>query len=89
MSGTVNFRQKALAACLILALASNAGIAERKIQPPYLNPQETARALVLMTERYLLDAFGKPTERPTGSKKAAVVCTLEEVWVRTLYGRDD
>lgn len=57
--------------------------------PPYLDPHETARALVLMTERYLLDAFGKPSDRPSGAKKAAVASTVEEVWVRTLYGRDD
>ena len=39
MNGTVNLMRKALAAGLILALASNACIAEKKIQPPYLNPQ--------------------------------------------------
>lgn len=47
---------------------------------------ETARALVLMTERYLLDAFGRPSHRPSAARRAAVVGTLEEVWVRTLYG---
>jgi len=57
--------------------------------PPYLDPEETARALVLMTERYLLDAFGRPVDRASGAKKAAVVGTLEEVWVRTLYGSED
>ena len=57
--------------------------------PAYLDPEETARALVLMTERYLLDAFGKPSDRPSGAKKAAVASTVEEVWVRTLYGEGD
>jgi hypothetical protein len=42
--------------------------------------------LVLMTERYLLDAFGRPEGRPSRAKTAAVVGTLEAVWVRTLYG---
>ena len=45
-----------------------------------------ARALVLMTERYLLDAFGRPDGRPSRAKTVAVVGTLEAVWVRTLYG---
>jgi AcrR family transcriptional regulator len=57
--------------------------------PAYLDPEETARALVLMTERYLLDAFGRPSDRPSGARKAAVVGTLEDVWVRTLYGSED
>jgi AcrR family transcriptional regulator len=57
--------------------------------PAYLDPEETARALVLMTERYLLDAFGNPSDRPSGAKKAAVASTVEEVWVRTLYGEGD
>lgn len=49
--------------------------------PKDLVPMETARALVLMTERYLLDAPADPTE--DGEAKLR---TLEEVWVRTLYG---
>jgi TetR/AcrR family transcriptional regulator, ethionamide resistance regulator len=52
-----------------------------------LDPQETSRALVLMTERYLLDAFGRPERRPSRRESAAVFATLEEIWVRTLYGR--
>ncbi|HSL00845.1 MAG TPA: helix-turn-helix domain-containing protein [Rubrobacteraceae bacterium] len=59
---------------------------ESGFSPAYLDPEETARALVLMTERYLLDAFGRPENRPSAAKRAAVVGTLEEVWVRTLYG---
>ena len=51
-----------------------------------LDPEDTARALVLMTERYLLDAFGRPEGRPSRDKTAAVVGVLEKVWVRTLYG---
>ena len=56
------------------------------VSPGDLEPEETARALVLMTERYLLDAFGRPSSRPSRAKVAAVVGTLEKVWVRTLYG---
>ena len=59
---------------------------EAGISPGGLDPEETARALVLMTERYLLDAFGRPENRPPPEKVAAVIGALEEVWVRTLYG---
>ena len=59
---------------------------EAGISPGGLDPEETARALVLMTERYLLDAFGRPEGRPSPEKVAAVVGALEKVWVRTLYG---
>ena len=59
---------------------------EAGLSPKGLDPEETARALVLMTERYLLDAFGRPDGRPSRAKTAAVVGTLEAVWVRTLYG---
>ncbi len=56
------------------------------VSPEDLDPEETARALVLMTERYLLDAFGRPEGRPSRAEVAAVVGALEKVWVRTLYG---
>jgi TetR/AcrR family transcriptional regulator, ethionamide resistance regulator len=51
-----------------------------------LDPEQTARALVLMTERYLLDAFGRPERRPSRREAEAILDTVEEVWVRTLYG---
>ena len=59
---------------------------EAGISPGDLDPEETARALVLMTERYLLDAFGRPEGRPSPERVAAVLGALEKVWVRTLYG---
>jgi TetR/AcrR family transcriptional regulator, ethionamide resistance regulator len=59
---------------------------EAGVSADELDPEETARALVLMTERYLLDAFGRPEGRPSRDKTAAVVGVLEKVWVRTLYG---
>jgi TetR/AcrR family transcriptional regulator, ethionamide resistance regulator len=59
---------------------------EASLSPSDLDPEETARALVLMTERYLLDAFGRPERRPSGEERAAVFATLEGIWVRTLYG---
>jgi TetR/AcrR family transcriptional regulator, ethionamide resistance regulator len=59
---------------------------EAGLSPADLEPEETARALVLMTERYLLDAFGRPEHRPSGEERAAVFATLEGIWVRTLYG---
>ena len=58
---------------------------EAGVSPRDLDPGETARALVLMTERYLLDSFGRPESRPSRAKAAAVVGALEKVWVRTLY----
>lgn len=54
------------------------------ISPEGLVPGETARALVLMTERYLIDAYGRPSGRKRGDD--AVVRTLETIWVGTLYG---
>jgi TetR/AcrR family transcriptional regulator, ethionamide resistance regulator len=59
------------------------------VAPGDLDPEETARALVLMTERYLLDTFGRPEGRPTPEQTEAVFATLEGIWVRTLYGADD
>ncbi len=59
---------------------------EAGVTPGDLDPEQTARALVLMTERYLLDAFGDPSGRPSSERITAVVETLERVWVRTLYG---
>ena len=59
---------------------------EAGISPADLDPEETARALVLMTERYLLDEFGCPDSHPSRARAEAVFSTLEEIWVRTLYG---
>jgi AcrR family transcriptional regulator len=59
---------------------------EAGVSPDCLNPEQTARALVLMTERYLLDAFGRPEVRPSRRETEAVFGTLEAMWVRTLYG---
>ena len=59
---------------------------EGGLSPSDIDPEETARALVLMTERYLLDAFGHPERRPSDEESAAVFATLEGIWVRTLYG---
>lgn len=71
-------------------IASVAARIERDIEaglsPKELDPEETARALVLMTERYLLDAFGRPGGQVSRAKAAAVAGALEAVWVRTLYG---
>jgi TetR/AcrR family transcriptional regulator, ethionamide resistance regulator len=54
------------------------------LSPSDLDPEGTA--LALMTERYLLDAFGRPQRRPSREESAAVFRTLEGIWVRTLYG---
>ena len=60
---------------------------EAGVSPSELDSEETARALVLMTERYLLDAFGRPEQRPSRRERETVFGTLEEIWVRTLYGQ--
>ena len=74
---------------LIAAVASRISRdVEAGLSPSDLDPQETARALVLMTERYLLDVFGRPERRPSRRESAVVFGTLEEIWVRTLYGHD-
>jgi TetR/AcrR family transcriptional regulator, ethionamide resistance regulator len=59
---------------------------EAGVTPDELDPEQTARALVLMTERYLLDAFGRPERRPSRRETEAILDTVEVVWVRTLYG---
>ena len=59
---------------------------EAGVSPDCLNPEQTARALVLMTERYLLDTFGRPERRLSRRETEAILDTLEEVWARTLYG---
>src|ERR687890_2857298 len=52
---------------------------EAGVSPDELDPEQTARALVLMTERYLLDAFGRPERRPSRWYREAVFRTLEEI----------
>ena len=48
------------------------------------NPQETARALAIMNDRYMTTVLGRnPTSDPE-----TVVETICTIWVRTLYGDD-
>lgn len=56
-------------------------VADGRILP--LDPQETAKALVLMSERYLNQSLGR--EPMTSPEK--VTETLATIWARTLYGR--
>lgn len=49
------------------------------------HPLEVARALVWMTERYLLEAFGRSTDRTVSVEEATGV--LVTVWRRTLFAR--
>ncbi len=51
-------------------------------------PEEAERALMLMTERYLLDAFDRPSDAPSPERTEAIFGALETVWVSTLYGTD-
>jgi len=59
---------------------------EAGVSSANIDPEETARALVLLTERYLLDVFGRPKARPSETQIATIVSTLERVWNQTLYG---
>ena len=59
---------------------------EAGVTPQGLDPEQAARALVLMTERYLLDAFGRPERRPSRGEAGTILDTVEAVWVMTLYG---
>ena len=48
------------------------------------NPEQAARALVLMTERFLAQRLGRePQDRPLGVAKV-----LEQIWIRTIYGAE-
>lgn len=58
--------------------------ADAGLSPRDLDRREVSRALVLMTERYLLDAHGgPPADTPTVT---ALASTLAEIWIRTIYG---
>jgi AcrR family transcriptional regulator len=48
----------------------------------HLDPRETARALVWMNERYLIETLGRVPQDPVDQ----VVETLWRIWVRALYG---
>jgi hypothetical protein len=50
----------------------------------HLHARETATALLLMNERYLMDTLGRA---PQADAKP-IAETLERIWVRTLYGTD-
>jgi TetR/AcrR family transcriptional regulator, ethionamide resistance regulator len=48
-----------------------------------LDPHETAKALILMNERYLNLSLAREPKTP----RETVVETLSTIWTRTLYGR--
>ena len=47
-----------------------------------LDSEETARALVLMSERYFTETLGRPPQEPV----ERVIETLSTIWLRVLYG---
>ena len=47
------------------------------------DPDETARALVWLNERYLVQTFGR---RPFATDPETAAATLAEIWIRTVYG---
>ena len=48
---------------------------------PIERPDEVARALVLMTERYLLETYGRGSDVPT----EVAATTVAQIWRRTLF----
>ncbi len=60
---------------------------EAGVTPKNLDPDQTARALVLLTERYLLDTFGTPDRHPSRRESEVVFGTLEAIWMRALYAQ--
>lgn len=48
-------------------------------------PEQVARALVWMSERYWLETLGREPQEPIET----VVEALYTVWVRTLYGPEN
>ncbi len=67
---------------LIVAVAARISRdVEAGISPEGLIPEETAKALVFMTERYLIDAYATSPKEQSD----AIVQTLETVWIGTLY----
>lgn len=50
--------------------------------PDHLDPVETATALLMLNERYLMDRLGRlPQHDPT-----TAATNLQQIWTRTLYG---
>src|SRR5215210_1906166 len=49
-----------------------------------LHARQTATALLLMNERYLMDALGRVPQ----ADERTVAETLDRIWVRTMYGAD-
>jgi hypothetical protein len=47
-------------------------------------PEQTARALVCMTERYLLDTYGRGPAVPV----EVAAATLAEIWQRALFSSE-
>ena len=72
--GAVNYFVDAIAAHIEREIAAGSMLP--------CNPQETARALAIMNDRYLTTVLGRePTVEPD-----VVVNTICTIWVRTLYG---
>lgn len=59
------------------------GDAAEGLVPAELDPEQTARALVWMVERYGLDTLGCT---PPAADADLVASTVESIWLRTLYG---
>ncbi|HEX6711299.1 MAG TPA: TetR/AcrR family transcriptional regulator, partial [Rubrobacter sp.] len=71
------YRNRLIERLIVAVAARISRDVEAGISPGDLDPEETARALVLMTERYLLDTFGRPERRPSREQTEVVFATLE------------
>jgi TetR/AcrR family transcriptional regulator, ethionamide resistance regulator len=56
----------------------------RRGRVDHLHARQTATALLLMNERYLMDTLGRVPQ----ADARTVAETLDRIWVRTLYGAD-
>ena len=73
---------RALVDRFVDATAQRIAVETARGQVTGLDARETARALVLMSERYLTETLGRLPQEP----RDQVVATLTRIWVRTLYG---
>ena len=78
----INARYQELAAALTAAVAGRLRDEIAAGRTHLVDPDETARALVWLNERYLVQTFGR---RPFATDPETAAATLAEIWIRTVY----
>lgn len=79
----IDARYQALGAALAAMVAGRLRDEVSAGRTQIVNPNETARALVWLNERYLTQTFGR---RPFFTDPETAAATLTEIWVNTVYG---